>query len=97
MSEAKWSGMESDGAEIAWNRWILSLDVIRPGTDRSFDTFVAGYSAGRVSRDGLRKALADLFAVVNGECPSLLNEDSGGASYLYLQIKEALEADGGSK
>lgn len=38
----------------------------------------------------LAKALKELRALVEGECPSLLNEDSGGDSKLEMQIEEAL-------
>lgn len=38
----------------------------------------------------LREALRELHAVVCGECPSLLDEDSGGDARLALQIEEAL-------
>jgi hypothetical protein len=38
----------------------------------------------------LRVALEELFALVMGECRSLLDEDSGGSARLYLQIEEAL-------
>lgn len=36
-------------------------------------------------------ALGNLYAVVKGECPSLLNEDSGGDAELDCQIIEALK------
>lgn len=39
----------------------------------------------------LREALRELHAVVNGECPSLLNEDSGGDARLALEIEELLK------
>ncbi|MNV15612.1 hypothetical protein D3C71_1063430 [compost metagenome] len=42
--------------------------------------------------DDLADALRDLHALVWGECPSLLNEDSGGNSALDMQIRDALEA-----
>lgn len=38
----------------------------------------------------LRLALAELFAQVMGECPSLLNEDSGGDGELALEIEKLL-------
>jgi hypothetical protein len=43
----------------------------------------------------IREALSDLAAVVRGECPSLLNEDSGGDAGLDMRIDEAL-ANGGT-
>ena len=39
----------------------------------------------------LRGILKELNAVVRGECPSLLNEDSGGDSQLAMEIAEALQ------
>lgn len=38
----------------------------------------------------LYAALAELHASVRGECPSLLNEDSGGDAALALRIEAAL-------
>jgi hypothetical protein len=38
------------------------------------------------------EALRELFALVKGECPSLLNEDSGGDGALCLRIEDALAA-----
>jgi hypothetical protein len=42
-------------------------------------------------RDALRAALGELFAQVEGECPSLLNEDSGGDAQLWLIITDLLD------
>lgn len=39
----------------------------------------------------LRNALEELHAMVWGECPSLLNEDSGGCARLDIEIKTLLE------
>lgn len=38
----------------------------------------------------LLDALENLFALVKGECPSLLNEDSGGDAELCLKIEKAI-------
>ena len=38
----------------------------------------------------LHTCLEELFAQVKGECPSLLEEDSGGDAVLHLAIKEVL-------
>lgn len=43
------------------------------------------------SNADLRAALEELTALVRGECPSLLNEDSGGDARLALKIEAALE------
>lgn len=46
----------------------------------------------------LTAALEELYATVKGECPSLLNEDSGGSAQLDAQVSAALAAapQGGS-
>jgi hypothetical protein len=50
-----------------------------------------------IDRDALadiarfKTALAELYATVVGECPSLLNEDSGGNSRLALEIEDLLK------
>lgn len=40
--------------------------------------------------DKLAEALRELVALANGECPSLLNEDSGGDSKLDLEIASVI-------
>lgn len=35
-------------------------------------------------------SLENLLATVKGECPSLLNEDSGGSAYLGMDADEAI-------
>lgn len=42
--------------------------------------------------DGMKRALSELTATVKGECPSLLNEDSGGDARLDCDIEDALSA-----
>lgn len=49
---------------------------------------VAKQQAREIER--LRAALEELHAVVWGECPSLLNEDSGGDAGLDLRIRELI-------
>lgn len=39
----------------------------------------------------LKSALAELYAMVKGECPSLLDEDMGGNARLDLEIEELLQ------
>jgi len=41
--------------------------------------------------------LAELHALVKGECPSLLNEDSGGNGELALAIEDALSSPGAAQ
>jgi hypothetical protein len=48
------------------------------------------------SHDALVGALRELYAQVKGECPSLLNEDSGGDGRLDLEIQELLASVEGS-
>ena len=38
----------------------------------------------------LLTALEELYAMVKGECPSLLNEDSGGCARLDMAIEDAI-------
>jgi len=40
--------------------------------------------------DRMKAALTELHATVKGECPSLLNEDSGGSARLALEIDALL-------
>ena len=47
----------------------------------------------RTKNAELREALSELYAQVNGECPSLLREDSGGDAKLDWMIREALKED----
>ena len=42
----------------------------------------------------LRAALTELAALVRGECPSLLDEDSGGLGRLSVDIDAALQREG---
>lgn len=47
----------------------------------------------RADNRRLRWVLEELHALVRGECPSLLNEDSGGDSRLDMQIRAALQGE----
>lgn len=38
----------------------------------------------------LLECLVELYAIVRGECPQILNEDSGGSAELELSIIEAI-------
>ena len=52
-----------------------------------------GMSAEGFSREQVKplvEALRELYAQVKGECPSLLNEDSGGDGMLDIEIKDLL-------
>lgn len=48
----------------------------------------------RAELDAARELLRELTALVRGECPSLLNEDSGGDANLALSIDDALKEGG---
>lgn len=51
------------------------------------------WNTRRPAGSGVREAielLKELHAMVWGECPSLLNEDSGGSAHLDLRIRAAL-------
>lgn len=51
----------------------------------------------RAENTELRAVLAELVATVKGECPSLLDEDSGGSADLALRIEHVfVEKDSGS-
>lgn len=54
------------------------------------ETLLAALSSQAEVMEAMAGALSDLVAVVRGECPSLLNEDSGGNSGLDEQVDTAL-------
>lgn len=71
---------ERDEAREAWRN-----------ESRAATLWTARATAAEAERDRLRSAatlLEKLTAMVRGECPSLLNEDSGGDGELSLQIDE---------
>jgi hypothetical protein len=41
----------------------------------------------------LRNTLQELYVMVQGECPGLLSEDSGGSAELALEIESLLNED----
>ena len=49
------------------------------------------YTASVYRMIDLEAALHELYYTVKGECPSLLNEDSGGNSKLALRIEKLLK------
>lgn len=46
------------------------------------------------AHNDLVAVLAELYALVKGECPSLLNEDSGGDAELSFRIEKLLAEEG---
>ena len=69
------------GAVEAWNRRA----ALAPTGESPADDL-------RAENTRLRGLLADLAALVRGESPSLLNEDSGGDGRLSVEIDAALDA-----
>jgi hypothetical protein len=53
-------------------------------------TFVGAWNKSLDEVDRLRGLLSELAAVVRGECPRLLDEDSGGNAQLDMDITQAL-------
>lgn len=51
-------------------------------------TALTSYAEDKVKET--KALLGELFAMVKGECPSLLNEDSGGNAKLALEIEKTL-------
>lgn len=72
----------------AKGKWLLNDTLYYPSafSREDADFIVRAVNA----HDDLVKALGDLYAVVWGECPSLLNEDSGGDASLDMRICELL-------
>lgn len=60
---------------------------------RVCETMESAHPVMREARErirGLESALQELYAVVRGECPRLLNEDSGGSAGLDMKIRSLL-------
>jgi hypothetical protein len=73
--------------------WVRDRDGDRVSTDdgkRHVSEIAARLKELTEQRDQLRSALKELHAMVWGECPSLLNEDSGGSSRLDMECEVAL-------
>gem|GEM_PF-1734656 len=77
-----------------WDLMATFGHKIRMGMDVPFETNirVKVHSPTDQSSDvsGLVEALSELTAIVRGECPRLLDEDSGGYAELSMKIDEAL-------
>jgi hypothetical protein len=82
-----WFGDQEQGSgrPYWWRKFLREAIAARP-TDPGEDKVEAVALIGRLS-----DCLRELVAVVRGECPSLLNEDSGGDAKLDIEIDEALE------
>lgn len=70
-----------------WGRWCAKLQ------DEN-NTLKAELAQTKQREARLREALTELYALVRGECPRLLNEDSGGDAELACKIDTALEEAG---
>jgi hypothetical protein len=82
---------EQDDAEIAELRAEVErlqgrVNLLEPANVEMFDAL----ANIQPKHEELRRLLTDLTALVRGECPSLLNEDSGGDARLALAIDAAL-------
>lgn len=70
----------------------VELIATRAEPDAALRARVAALEAERHAE--AVRVLEELHALVLGECPSLLNEDSGGDARLALRIETALRAEG---
>jgi hypothetical protein len=72
---------------------LTRLSVHVPGRmGRQVAYLATEVDARLAQQEKLRHCLTELAATVRGECPSLLNEDSGGDGQLALDIDDVLEA-----
>jgi hypothetical protein len=67
-------------------------DIIERLRDASYANAPSRCFEAAVEIEQLRIALRELHAMVRGECPSLLNEDSGGNARLDLKINKLLSS-----
>jgi hypothetical protein len=72
---------------------IDRLNVIIDGYAAGFDTQHAEIDRLTKRVAELRSVLQELHGMVWGECPSLLNEDSGGSAHLDVRINAALAVE----
>lgn len=83
----KWA--DAEAALAAANERIRELEG-RPIPLSEWQQMEAALAAERAISDKLAEALRELRALVRGECPSLLNEDSGGNGELDIEIDATL-------
>lgn len=62
----------------------------RAGHEAAIDAALDAVKASDALTAELLAALQELVVIVNGECPSLLSEDSGGNGRLALEIDAAI-------
>ena len=76
-----------------------TLDEVRPGMDTGAPIeaivreVVAALAESERKCERLKAMLHSLHALVWGECPSLLNEDSGGSGHLDADIRAEFKED----
>lgn len=70
---------EIDAHEVEQDAWELDFNRMKSAREQA--------EAALAEATGL---LAELHAMVWGECPSLLNEDSGGSAELDIKIRDCL-------
>lgn len=82
--------VESDtGSWVLWSDYDALAAELADTIKRESDVRSRAFRAeNRVQQ--LEAALSDLHAMVWGECPSLLNEDSGGSGDLDITIRDLL-------
>lgn len=76
-----------------------AINAIQDGLSRNHEIITLKARIGQLEteRERLREALAELYALVMGECPALLDEDSGGSAQLGMLISEALKENGNDR
>lgn len=74
------------------NALVQELNTVRLQWQQELAAADARTTKAEAERNELRNTLGELFALVHGECPSLLNEDSGGDSRLDMTVRKILEA-----
>lgn len=82
-----WDRLELALYGSTWNTFSTQTALL---IDALYDDLVARPAQAPVTRE--RELLRELAALVRGECPSLLNEDSGGDVRLSMAIDDALAA-----
>lgn len=82
----RWNKRPNVGA----NRTAFGGPVERPVGPLLNTDLLADNCRLACENERLRAALAELAALVRGECPSLLNEDSGGDARLDMAIDDCL-------
>lgn len=78
---------ESLDSDIIWKETYGD----RTADELICDMFLNREQSMREKNDRLKRVLGELYAQVKGECPSLLNEDSGGDAILDMEIMEVLK------